>query len=447
MRIRTSAPKCRGAEVHREIAVEETLARVTPYLHDVGITRVADITGLDRIGIPVYNAIVPRSRDFISVYNGKGVRPVDAKASAIMEAIERFSAWLPRAPAAVAAYNDLVKRGRTVMDPSSFNVQLSKFYRDDRPISWTEGWDLIAEEPVLVPMHCAVYLDRFHEKRVYEIVSTNGLASGNTLEEATLHALCELIERDSLTLAEMVTNHLSGVLGGDLVSVKQPTSVTEMLRARHPHFDMTSLPPRVNALIEKFHAAGVEVRMADVTSDIGVPSVWCVAVDSLGVAQEETGHSGLGTHLDLEVAMLRAITECAQSRAVDIQAMREDISMPDEDVPSFFKHVQRPKKLDKTGWWWRPSGQLRQASEFVSQSSDDVAEDLRTVLDRLRGAGIERAIVINLSPPGIPANVVRVLVPDLESWTIDQSKLGSRATAVWTAAVRELGEKQKVGNR
>lgn len=110
MRLRERVPKAAGVGPHREVPVEVTRARMAPHLRRIGITRVADITGLDRIGIPVYNAIVPRSYDLISVYNGKGTTAPEARTSAVMEAYERYAAGLPRRPAAIGAYEELARR-------------------------------------------------------------------------------------------------------------------------------------------------------------------------------------------------------------------------------------------------------------------------------------------------------------------------------------------------
>src|SRR4051812_35793876 len=98
MRLRTQVPKYAGAGPHREFPPEATWSAIAGHLRRAGVTRLADITGLDRIGIPVYSAVVPRSHDTISVYGGKGARPLDAKVSAAMEALERFAAWLPLRP-------------------------------------------------------------------------------------------------------------------------------------------------------------------------------------------------------------------------------------------------------------------------------------------------------------------------------------------------------------
>jgi len=73
VKLRSRVPKVNGSGVHREFTAADTYRRVAPYLRRAGVTRVADITWLDRIGIPVYNAISPRSNDVISVYNGKGL--------------------------------------------------------------------------------------------------------------------------------------------------------------------------------------------------------------------------------------------------------------------------------------------------------------------------------------------------------------------------------------
>jgi YcaO-like protein with predicted kinase domain len=78
---------------HRAVPPEESLFRIEPKMPAAGVTRVADITGLDRIGIPVFSSIRPSAEGgAISVYNGKGTTAEEARVSAMMEAIERYSA-------------------------------------------------------------------------------------------------------------------------------------------------------------------------------------------------------------------------------------------------------------------------------------------------------------------------------------------------------------------
>ena len=78
---------------HRVVPPEETLRRFSPKLSVAGVTRIADITGLDRVGIPVFSAIRPSaSQGAVSVHSGKGTTAVEAKVSAMMESFERYSA-------------------------------------------------------------------------------------------------------------------------------------------------------------------------------------------------------------------------------------------------------------------------------------------------------------------------------------------------------------------
>ena len=80
---------------HRAIAPEDTIKNVESKLRIAGVTRVAEITHLDRVGIPVYSAIRPDAAEgAVSIYAGKGATKPQAKASAMMESFERFSAEL-----------------------------------------------------------------------------------------------------------------------------------------------------------------------------------------------------------------------------------------------------------------------------------------------------------------------------------------------------------------
>ncbi|MEV0159462.1 ribosomal protein S12 methylthiotransferase accessory factor [Nonomuraea fuscirosea] len=438
MKLRTHVPKVNGHGVHREITAEETWSRVEPHLLRAGITRVADITWLDRIGIPVYNAISPRSNDIISVYNGKGMTPLQAKTSAVMEAMERFSAWLPRMPAVIASYRELRAEGRSAMHPAEYLLEPAPHYSDDLPISWAQGHDLLSGEPVLVPQDAAGYVAKYHEAPCYRITTTNGLASGNSLEEAVCHALCEVIERDAITISELLSTKLGRVLEGDDRS-EHTSAITGWLKEQHPHVDIGTLPPRAKDLVARVHEARLEMRVVQLTNDIGVPTFAAATTEAL-TATSAHNHAGFGTHPDAEVAIVRAISECAQGRAVDIQAMREDISLPGTKVPKHMLHVHRSATVDENGWLWKPSGKILDAREIPSYRHGDVMDDVRFMLDRLRAIGMTRAIVVDLSPPQIPVSVVRLLVPGLESWGVDHSRLGRRAATAWNRAVRTAAE-------
>ena len=100
-----SCKKAYNNETQRAIPLEETLKRIEPKVPAAGITRVADITNLDRIGIPVFSCIRPTAEDgAITVYNGKGATVEESRISAIMEGIERYSAEVHDRNIRVALY-------------------------------------------------------------------------------------------------------------------------------------------------------------------------------------------------------------------------------------------------------------------------------------------------------------------------------------------------------
>lgn len=104
-----NSEKYNGYGVHRTVDVKETIKNARKVLEKVGITRIADITGLDRLGIPVVSATVPEDKCAISVNNGKGLTLDAAMAGAMMETIERYSAENVKKKLITGTYNQLVE--------------------------------------------------------------------------------------------------------------------------------------------------------------------------------------------------------------------------------------------------------------------------------------------------------------------------------------------------
>src|SRR3984957_12784607 len=168
--------------IERVVPAAQTIERVACTAEVLGVTRLADITGLDRIGIPVYSSVVPKSRDVLSVYNGKGLRPVDSQVGALMEAIERQTAIKTRLPYIAGSFSDLNQR-LNVLDPNRVNQGLAEDYSEQRIYSWVEGLDIISGEACWVPAKLAGYLwDDVPHRSCFERNDTNGLASGNCRE-------------------------------------------------------------------------------------------------------------------------------------------------------------------------------------------------------------------------------------------------------------------------
>jgi YcaO-like protein with predicted kinase domain len=409
--------------IERTVSAAETLASVSAVAGSLGVTRLADITGLDRVGIPVYSSVVPNSDDALSVYNGKGIRPVDAKAGALMEAIERQTALNTRLPFVENSLLNMRKSGR-VLDPRSLNQELAESYSEDQTYSWSEGLDIVSGQPCWVPTKLAGYL--WHEiphPSCLALTDTNGLASGNCREEAICHALCELAERDAWTMAELGAHQMprerrSFALGAD---AKEGPDDLEMF----PCIDLGS-----NELLEKFWEAGLFPVVRDITSDLGVPSCFASVADE-SITGFPMAHSGFGAHPNVDVAVRRALTELAQSRCVDIQAVREDILPPGAVAEHFALHTRRISAINRESWSLGRSKHLRKLSDMISNSFATTEEDLQFLLQRFATCGLEQIVVVDFTPNITTHSVVRVIVPGIELWATDHGRLGQRAVEFW----------------
>jgi ribosomal protein S12 methylthiotransferase accessory factor len=349
----------------------------------MGITRLGNITGLDRIGIPVAIAVRPNSRS-VSVSQGKGYDLPQAMASALMEACEGFHAE-EIGPCRRAVYSDLVQ-SVTVVDPDTL-CPSTRPLESTAAISWIEGYDLLRREPCWVPSEI-VHTDYTGEPETYFLAGSNGLASGNHLVEAINAALYEVVERDAVALW-----------------AAQP-----ILRRARCSLDLTSIDdPDCGALLAKYEAAGIDVRVWNVTTDIGIAAFLCEIRDpSAGDPRRLRRHHGSGCHADPVVALSRALTEAAQTRLTYIAGIRDDLS------PAEYQEAPGAEigdaLLDALA---RETAPVRFGA-VPSFAADDLTEDLRWALGRLTASGLGRVVAVDLTRRDFAIPVVRLVIPSLE---------------------------------
>ena len=349
----------------------------------MGVTRLGDITGLDRIGIPVAVAVRPNSRS-VSVSQGKGLELPQAMASALMEAAEGFHAE-EIGPCRRAGYLDLAAK-QTVVDPASLSAGIRPF-EPGASIDWIAGYDLLRRGPCWVPGEI-VHTDYTSEPDWFFLCGSNGLASGNHLIEAINAALYELVERDAVAcwIASPIERRASRTV--DLGSIDDPDCHT---------------------LLDKYAAARIAVRVWDVTTDIGIAAFLCEIRDlSSGDPRQLRRFHGSGCHADRGIALARALTEAAQTRLTYIAGIRDDLSAAEYQEPEGSEIADA--LMDALA---RESGLLR-FGEAPSFAAEDLAEDLRWALGRLRAVGVEQAIAVDLTRPEFGIPVVRLVVPGLE---------------------------------
>ncbi len=402
---------------------EETLERVLGPARALGVTRLANLTGLDRLGLPTYSAVAPRSDDNISVYTGKGLRPIDAKVGALMEAIERQVALQARLPLVEGSFHQL-SQDYEVLDPRSSKEGLYQSYSEDKNYSWVWGKDLMSHRDVLVPATWAgFHWNHITTGPVFERHTTNGLSSGNILDEAISQALCELVERDAWTLADLGA-HLLPWARRRLAVPEQANSGPDDFEV-HPSIELDDHPA-----IELFRRAGLRPILHDITSDIGIPTVFAAVKDEL-LPGFPMVHGGVGTHPDARVAATRALTEVAQSRCVDIQGVREDLMAADAPATSFSIHTRRISEVNGAAWTVNEGKKRHRLSDLPTATHDTVEGDVEHILARLRSRGIDQVICVDLTPEGAPFAVVRLIAPALETWSVNRGPLGERALAYW----------------
>jgi ribosomal protein S12 methylthiotransferase accessory factor len=227
---------------------DDTTARLQPLMAAFGITRVANLTGLDRTGLPVVMVCRPNARSS-SVFHGKGINLEAAKASGLMEAIETWHAEHVQLPLRFGSFNDLVPTLR-LAEAGCLPRLPDSWFHADLPMLWVEGHDLIAGHRVLLPfetVHANSSVPGPPSSECFS-ASTNGLASGNNLLEAVSHALCEVIERP--VLQSRMRLDLSTVNDDDCRWV-----------------------------LERLREASLNVAVWEITSDVGVPAFHCLAQD------------------------------------------------------------------------------------------------------------------------------------------------------------------------
>lgn len=408
----SDAVKAHTVGTHRVMAPEQTLARVAPFLPIMGITRVANVTGLDAVGIPVVMVTRPNSRS-ISVSQGKGVTLAAAKASGVMESIESYHAERITLPLKFASFEEL-RWTHPVVDVDRLPRLSTGSFNPNSPILWIEGQDLLNGGPKWVPfemVHLNFTVPMAPGHGAF-LAGSNGLASGNHKVEAISHAVTELVERDATTLWRLQDPVAQAATRIDLDSIDDPVC---------------------RSLIDRFESAGVAVGVWETTSDVGLPAFLCRIVEREELPQHSIRPAtGMGCHVAREIALSRALTEAAQSRLTFIAGARDDMPRAEYERHLDPAHHARWKAMIIDGAGRRPF------RHCPTSTAPTIEADLAHQLDRLRAVGIEEAVAVDLTKPEFGIPVVRVVVPGLEG--ADESPdylLGERGLRVLGAQAME----------
>ncbi|MDR2866190.1 MAG: YcaO-related McrA-glycine thioamidation protein [Methanomassiliicoccaceae archaeon] len=385
----------------RTVLPEETLRRVIPLLTAAGLEPLEDITSKDNIGIPVFSiARTNTAHGKTKFYNGKGPTPEQAKASAVMEAMERYSAELRDTDEIIYGTFDEASENGLTLDPVEMILPMrtANYYRND-VIAWCRGFELFRGEEIWVPA-CAVYHPYFPDGDLQLFrYHTNGIAAGNTMEEAILHAVLELVERDAWSICEHRERANADVIVDD--------------------------DSMCAGLIRKFNDSGVEIYLKDLTSDIGIPTIGAAA-DDVRTKDPELLTIGVGTHLNPEIAAVRALTEVAQSRTTHKHGSKINAKLQNVTQEMGYDMIKKVNRV----WYSKLSSSVK-LSDMKRLDTPYVLDDIEVVFDNLMECGFDKVVAVDITRPEIGVPSVRMIIPGLEVSTMDPEREGPRLNRAW----------------
>ena len=384
---------------------ERTLALAEKRARELGITRVTDITRLDRIGIPVYASIRPTARPgSICVNAGKGQRPIEAQVGAYMEAIE-YALAEPGA----SGLQTVKARARDILDGAErpdaaldLCPPLGTTIRLDEPVTCVEMHDIVSGQATLVPAELVFFpFSPPGRERVLFGSDTNGLASGNTVQEATVHALTELIERDIRSF--------------------------EAVRDTSVLVDLGSIRGSEKGLIDAVREAGLRLFVRSVPNAFGVAYFAATLIDPDGLTPFFV-NAGFGCHPSRSVALVRAVCEAAQSRLSFIHGGRDDLEQWYVFYQGWSEKRKRAHRTRVTASVSRGEDRAVRFDDIVdsSESCTTVERCEALLVDRMHAAGFARLLRANFCRPSDELQVVRVVVPGLECMNEKSRRTGKR---------------------
>lgn len=387
----------------RTRSAEESLAIVAPFARERGVSRVVDTTWLDNVGIPVYASIRPDGQDgTLWVHAGKGFTHAEAKIGAYMEAIEFSYAepghseidWFMSTP------REILQSFNGGIGLADFCAHIGRTAVLDGPISAVWGEEISCGlGRVQLPAELLYVPFRPQGQSLYG-THTNGLASGNTVQEASVHALTEVMER-----------HVHSF---------------ELLDDKSCFVKLDHLTPKLQEMVRKIEAAGLNAVLRYSENEFGMAFFSAYVFESEG-ATPLTMANGAGFHPVREIAAIRALSEAVQSRLTFIHGGREDII----EQYAYFDKLEASTQL-KTVAGLRQSIsdpaksiQWDEIPDFepVLPSLEDVWELL---LVTLRSVDMPYVVRLTLTKTTDPFQVVKVVVPGAEVFSFDCPRVGPR---------------------
>jgi ribosomal protein S12 methylthiotransferase accessory factor len=354
---------------------EQTISWVRESLAGLNMDVLARTVRIDtgRLDIPVYISLCGEDATRFTGTKkqmGKGATPEQSEASALMELIERFSffSFIHQFQFPTLRYRDLdgfavsaADLKKSVYDTQT-PVEFCMRFLDELPLRWVRGWNLTLGKEQWVP------IDWF-----YTINEYNGPAAGNTVEEAILQALCEVVER-----------HVGSIISNDML-------VT-------PEIDADSLrDPAAIELVEKFRTKGIKLFLRDFSLDTGIPTVGALAYDPSTFPERSEIVFTAGTTSNPEKSLCRALTEIAQ------------LAGDFENRTSYRPTLPKYASLEEADFMMKSNGKVS-IRDLPNLDDDNMRVEIERCTAALAKIGLQ-VLVVNVTHPELQVPVVYTIVP------------------------------------
>ena len=354
---------------------EQTISWVRERLRRLDLNILAKTVRIDtgRLDIPVYISLCGEDATRLTGTKkqmGKGATPQQSEASALMELMERFSffSFIQRFPFLTCRYGDLDDFAVSVHDlkKSVYDdrtpPELCQQFLDDLPLRWVKAWNLSLGREQWVP------IDWF-----YIINEYNGPAGGNTLEEAILQSLCEVVER-----------HVGSIISNDLL-------VT-------PEIDVDSLgDPAAIELVNKFRSKGIKLFLRDFSLNTGIPTVGALAYDPSTFPEKSEIVFTAGTTSNPEKSLCRALTEIAQ------------LAGDFESRTSYRPTLPKYASLEEAAYMMKSNGKVS-IEDLPNNDDDNMRVEIQRCTAALADIGLQ-ILVVNVTHPQLQVPAVYTIIP------------------------------------
>lgn len=389
-------------------------------LREFGITRLADITGLDHIGIPTASCVRPGSGDSIWVYSGKGLSRSEARTTAIMECLERVAFLWSSAqiPVRFATRRSLESEGE-VWAPNSFTEHSVELGNEE--IGWVSAIRFGGPK-VWVPADLVLTGERSgNQSSVFKVETSNGLAAHVTLDLALRHAILEILERHIVSLCELSASHvpywrLHRLMEGLGFDSRRLEDAFIDDGSFCQSIDFSSVPMPLKEAFAFFFEEKSNIAIKLLPNPFGLYVIGAGCAEDLGEAT--LGAAGYGISHSPRRALEKALLELAQSRATDLQGAREDCGID-----------QKRRLINKPNSHWLLDQSVTSVAlpkEMDRELDYDLGGPQLTEI-LLAGGFADYAFVACEPHPGI--HCVRAIIPGVETWhpTGGRSNLGTMA--------------------